>query len=101
MAHTHTAQGRAEHVRAVSEWLGKAHARHHHKMFERRKQLAEFRYHDIRRQMLERAEWDAKVDKLEKPSTAAAKGSHAGAEAEDEFQTAATTSECTNTEFVT
>ena len=62
MAHTHTAQGRAEHVRAVSEWLGKAHARHHHKMFERRKQLAEFRYHDIRRQMLERAEWDAKAD---------------------------------------
>ena len=42
--------------------LGKAHARHHHKMFERRKQLAEFRYHDIRRQMLERAEWDAKAD---------------------------------------
>ena len=35
---------------------------HHHKMFERRKQLAEFRYHDIRRQMLERAEWDAKAD---------------------------------------
>jgi len=31
-------------------------------MFERRKQLAEFRYHDIRRQMLERAEWDAKAD---------------------------------------